>query len=119
MIVCPLCNKLVRNETDTACVEDDCLQAFHCPTYIDVHPGVRWCHYQRIVSPTTGLFYITIIPPFYIIWWDDEYQLFDVRVFGYNPNNWRDQRRIHHATGVSNEQRLRRYKKYQKLRAFT
>lgn len=123
MITCPLCGKLVhlaRDERDTnSNLSENDKEDFYCPTYTDVHEGIRWAHYyRRHVTNSTELKYIAIIPPFEI-WWTDQEQYLLVRQFSIDKQDFRFNKIIYEEENVPFEKLNDIYKRFATLRAFT
>lgn len=122
MITCPLCQHLVHwdnnGDTNIHLVTGD-TSDFYCPTYVDVHHGVRWAHYsRRHITNSNELKYIAIIPPFEIWWTDQEHYLL-VKQFGIDPTNYRINKVIYEETNVSPEELTKIYQRFTNLRAFS
>ncbi len=75
MIQCPICKELVKEPISQKHVEDDFIDDFYCPTYVQVAEGRRWCHYQRRRENNADIhlheIYTAVIPPFKIEWTDE------------------------------------------------
>lgn len=123
MISCPLCGKLVHlsndgRDTSTHLVSGD-TGDFYCPTYTDVHDGIRWAHYtRRHIHGSTELKYIAIIPPFEI-WWTDQEQYLLVRQFSIDSSNFRINKIIYEEENVPFDKLPEIYQRFTNLRAFT
>lgn len=122
MISCPFCNKLVLDDHsadgEEETVPDNETWDFNCPTYVNVHPGVRWSHYTRRTFQGSWPEYEAIMPPFQIRWWDGLNTL-EVRQFNVIPENWRTPVRIHIAHDQSIEDFIKHANRMAKLKAFT
>lgn len=127
MIICPLCQQLVHLSSVISLpseryLEDGDLSNFFCPTYVDVHPGYRWCHYSRATSQGSHLLsgyplYEAIIPPFSIMWYDGPNRIV-VRQFNIEPVDFRLHRFLHEGTTDWNGF-LHTCQRFQKLKAFS
>lgn len=122
MIQCPLCQRPVRpDHTDGFISPNDTTSTFYCPTYVDVHDGIRWAHYCRrpvLPASTNEMKYIAIIPPFEI-WWTSQEQYLLVRQFNIDPNDFRFNKIIHEEENVPFERLSDIYKRFTNLRAFS
>lgn len=122
MITCPLCHIPVRmskdeRDTNTLLAEGE-KDDFVCPTYVDVHEGVRWAHYtRRHITNSTELKYIAIIPPFEI-WWTDQEQYLLVRQFNIDGNDFRFNKIIYEEENVPFDRLESIYQRFTILRAF-
>lgn len=70
MILCPLCQRAVRDEEDKHTLQDDELNDFFCPTRIIINEKEYWSHYSRQNFYGQFAEYIAVIPPYKICWWD-------------------------------------------------
>jgi hypothetical protein len=121
MISCPLCKRLVldgkENEADKVYLHDHELQDFWCPTYVDVHPGVRWCHYYRQTMKGWHPEYIIIVPPFRVTW-TTGINWITIQKFNAEPNDWS---RCYHIETIKEqtfEDFLKVVDRMKKLKAF-
>jgi hypothetical protein len=100
MITCPFCHKPVHlsadeRDTNTHLAEEDKTSNFYCPTYVDVAPGRRWCHYDRKIMPAGYVRYEVVIPPFDFVWYP-EISLFKVEQFKFlQPDDCETQMTYH------------------------
>jgi hypothetical protein len=123
MITCPLCHQHVHldndgRDTNTLLTDND-TSDFYCPTYVDVHQGVRWSHYtRRHVTNSTELKYIATIPPF-DIWWTNQEQYLLVRQFNIVADDFRFNKIIYEEENVPFDKIKDIYQRFITLRAFT
>lgn len=122
MITCPLCQKLVflshANENYPGFVEDNDLTSdFHCPTYTEVTPGKRWCHYERKVIPTGYVRYEAVIPPFVVQYWP-ALQHSKVEQFQFQAEDC-NVKQVYHLPTESLEDFFKLCNRFTNLRAFS
>jgi hypothetical protein len=118
MITCPFCQKHVLDQETMYLEDGNNVTPFYCPTYVEVAPGRRWCHYHRNVLPTGYLRYEAVIPPFVLLWYPG-IKLVKVEQFKFSdPDNWNQEMLLHeHATTL--EDFLHLCNRFQNLRAFS
>lgn len=141
MITCPICEKLVRvppNVSDMCRgleknsltlpgqeinLRDGSPDDFCCNTYVEVHPGIRWCHYTRFtrhfISKPSQTIMQAIVPPFEVLWSIDErdlevqeFQMFDPKTYKF------DYKPVYQLDEAGFQDFLRAIKRFKNLRAF-
>lgn len=108
---CFLCNKHY-NETD----------GFHCTTYVDVHPGYCWCHFQQNTFDNL-IESIAVIPPFIFTWREslsekETYNFFCAELFGFDSCDWTKRKTIYEVSGIPSEKFPILINKFSKLKVF-
>lgn len=114
MIHCPLCNHLVRNETDTNYLDDNALEDFYCETRAIVYK-MPWCHYMRATYQGLSPQYSAIIPPFHIKWYEGT-NCAEVRLMGYNGEFTNTI--VYKEYNVDKKKILNIYERFSKLKAW-
>jgi hypothetical protein len=124
MITCPFCQKPVHRsqderDTNTNLSEGDLTSDFYCPTYVDVAPGRRWCHYDRKTLPTGYIRYEVVIPPFDFIWYPG-IKLVKIEQFKFilDPEDCETQQ-IYHDHATTLEEFVHICNRFKNLRVFS
>ena len=118
IIVCPFCQQPVLDTANKYHIATDRSDDFYCSTYVDVRPGVRWCHYSRVSTQTFGPKYEAILPPFSLIW-HSKPKCLHVRQFGVSPVEWRMHQSVLQKEDATFEDFVQAYYRFQKLRVFS
>lgn len=108
--LCPLCGHALIYEEDPV--------KLYCPTYTNVHEGVRWCHYDHQPNDKNEVRYIAIIPPFYVQWNSTTNELV-IKTFGNYRDDWRQTKDLLTKENVSHDELLNTYERLKKLKVFT
>ncbi len=127
MITCPICEKEVATPSmipgTGKPLSDDSKGDFSCPTYVQVRPGIRWCHYTRFTRHYTAKPSYTImqaiIPPFEILWHTDDKSLEVEEFFNFDDKTHLfDYKLVYQKDEANYQDFLDVIKRFQNLRVF-
>lgn len=121
MIKCPLCQEYVQAGTGKypdRIEDDDNTSSFYCPTYVDVEPGRRWCHYDRKTVSAGYIRYEIVIPPFDFCWYPT-LKLVKVEQFQFLDNGDCQERMVYHTHAQTLDDFVKLCNRFKNLKAFS